>query len=243
MLDRVKVMDKRFKIVAAVIAIGLVVLGLLYYYQSQGLIDIFPTAEDKRIEQILKIDETKFAWPEGLTQEQYDKKLVEIIEEKKKLEDNPTDPTTWVKFGNGLEFLNAHEQAIEAWKQALTLQPQNFLAAGNIATTYQYFIRDFKNAEFYYYKALEAMPDLTLAFQGLTDIYRYNMKDLDKLEQIMQVAINNDPTNASVYLSALVEAYADEGDSVKAKEYLARVKEINQQAAAELVEHYPGALK
>ncbi|OGE80367.1 MAG: hypothetical protein A2826_02835 [Candidatus Doudnabacteria bacterium RIFCSPHIGHO2_01_FULL_43_23] len=228
------------KKVGIVIGIVLAILLVLWYLQSQGLVKVFPTSDERAVKKIVEIDESKFSPAEGLSAENYQAKIDELYIARQEVLEDPTNPNKWMLFGNILEFLNDHTKAIEAWEKVLEYQELNFAAAQNIATNYQYFLRDFEKAEEYYLKAFTGRPDYTPAYQGLMDLYRYNLTSKkDQYEPIVLQAIKHDVTNASSYYAALVDFFADNGDFEKAREYLDDVEATNPQAAATLRQDYP----
>src|SRR3989344_387108 len=135
-------MSKTTKIIIGVIIAIIAVVGLLYYYQSQGFIKVFPTSQDREINRALEIDESKFSAAEGLSEEAFNAKIEELKQQKDVVKDNPDDANAWLRFGNLKEFLNDHEGAILAWQQTVLVQSVNFIAVLNIANNYQYFIKD-----------------------------------------------------------------------------------------------------
>ena len=116
-----------------------------------------------------------------------------------------------------------------------------FLSKGlSNKNTYQYFIKDWEKAEFYYGKVLELRPDHPQAYQGLIDLYRYNWPGRkSQVEPLLLAAIKNDPENKLPYNISLVEFFADENDAAKAKIYLENVRELDESQVPELVETYP----
>lgn len=234
-------MSKNIKIILGVVAGVIILLALAWYYQQQGLIKIFPTAEERSISQALKVDESKFTFAEGLTQEQKETKLAELYSARDKAENNPQDPTAWFTFGLQKSFFNDHTGAVEAWEITYQLSP-DFRTALNLGNEYQYFIKDYPKAEFYYLAAIEFKPDLTSAYQALLDLYHFNLKEKSsEHEAIALKAIEKDPLNATAYYATLVEFYIrpENRDDIKAQEYLAILKGMNAAAAAQLVESYP----
>ena len=230
--------SKKIGIIAGGVA---VVLLVLWYYQSQGLIKVFPTSQDSELKKVLEIDESKFSPAEGLSEEVYQAKIKELYEQREAVLADPTDAQAWLTFANLKKFLNDNEGAVLAWQKVLEYQPLNFLAAQNLGNTYQYFLKDYPKAEFYYKKALEILPDYTLAYQGLMDLYRFNWKEKqDEFEPTVLSAIQNDQANAASYYSALVEFFAKEGrDLDKAEEYLQEVQRLSPATAKELRTSYP----
>jgi len=233
------ILTRSKKIIFGIVAGAALILGLLAYYQSQGLLKVFPTREDRRIKQILVIDRAKFAKAEGLPDEQFEAKIAELMELKKRVEDNPADADAWFDFASHKEFLNDHEGAARAWEKSFELQNLNFVTAANLGNVYQYFLKDYEKAEFYYKRALELRPDFITAYQGLADVYRFNWKEKQHLlEPLLLEAVKKDPQNSAVYYGSLVEFFAP-SDITAAKKYLEEIKKINPQAEAELIEAYP----
>lgn len=239
-------MNSRIKKIILSIAIVLggtiIILGVLAYYQKQGLVHVFPDAEDRAIKRALEIDESKFIPPQGTSQEAFQKKIKELWDQKKiVLQDTKSSPE-WFTFGSIKEFLNDHEGAVLAWEIAYKIQQYNFVTAMNLANNYQYFIKDYPKAEFYYYKTLELRPDFTSAYEGLMDLYRYNWKEKNsEYESLVLKAIEKDSTNIAAYTIHLVEFFASEKTQniIKAKEYLSQIRKLKPEEADRLLQDYP----
>ena len=213
---------------------------LLWYYQGQGFIKIFPTREERVMKKILEIDRSKFRSAEGLDLQVFESEIKKLEEEKAKVLADPGNAQLWFNFGYTKEFLNDHQGAIAAWEKSLELQPLNFVTAQNLGNTYQYFIKDWGKAEFYYGKVLELRPDHPQAYQGLIDLYRYNWPSKkNQVEPLLLEAIKNDPENKLPYYITLVEFFADEKDADKAKSYLEAVRVLDKSKVPELLESYP----
>ncbi len=239
MRKHMMIFGKKQKIFLGIVGGLAVVFGLLAYFQSQGILTVFPTAEDRRLKQILVIDRSKFAKPDGLPDEQFQAKITELSALQKRAQDNLDDADRWFDFGSAKEFLNDHEGAASAWERSFELQPLNFVTAGNLGNVYQYFIKNWQKADFYYHKALEVRPDYTLAYQGLADLYRFNWKEKQsQFEPQMLEAVQKDPQNRATYYGDLVEFFATR-DLPTAKKYFEEVKKINPKAAAGLLDSYP----
>ncbi len=232
---------KNLRTLAAIIGGIVAVAALLFYLQNQGLIKIFPTAEERANKKILTIDRSKFAPAEGLSEERFEEEIQKLYELKKTILENPQAAQAWFLFGFSKGFLNDHQGAVAAWEKSFELQPLNFLTALNLGNTYQYFVKDLAKAEFYYFKALELRPDYTLAYEGLADLYRYNLKAKQNLlEPLLLDAIEKDSVNQGAYLNKLVDFFAEQDrDLKKAREYLQELEKIDSASAKELLETYP----
>jgi len=230
---------KRTKIILGIASGAVVVLGLLVYFQSQGILKVFPNAEDRRQRLLLDIDESKFAKPEGLPDETFTQEIQKLYELKTRVENNRSDADAWFDFGYQMDFLNDHEGGVAAWEKALELQPGNFVTAFNLGDRYQYFLKDYQKSEMYYNKSLAIKPDFTSAYEGLGDLYRFNWKEKhDEFESLMIRAINNDLANRAKYYVTLVE-YFVQTDLGRARGYYIEVKQLDPEGARQLAEDYP----
>lgn len=237
-------LNKKIIIILAVVGGIVLILGLLWYYQSQGFIKVFPTAQDRAQKKLLTIDRSKFHPAQGFTNDQFEAELKKLADQKNKILENPGDAQAWFAFGYTKEFLNDHEGAVGVWEKALELQPLNFVTAANLGNAYQYFLKNYPKAEEDYLKALAVRPDYTGAYRGLADLYQFNWKDRqDRLEPLLLEAIQKDSANKKAYYVNLVEFFAGANNLTKAKDYLVQVKSLDPKAARELLDTYPGLKK
>lgn len=233
--------EKFWKISGIAVVVVVLVTAGLWYYQKQGFLKVFPTREDRTIKKILVIDESKLRAPEGLTEEQFQSERQKLYENRDRVLANRTDAKAWFDYGYSKEFWNDHESAVAAWEKAYALQDLNFVTTLNLANAYQYFLKNWEKAEFYYLKTLELQPDYTLAFQGLTDLYRFNWAEKQgEVESAYLRAARNDSSNAGEYYANLVEFFVRREDGFnKAKQYLEEVKKLKPEAVADLLAAYP----
>ncbi|MBI4049970.1 MAG: hypothetical protein HY398_00805 [Candidatus Doudnabacteria bacterium] len=228
------------KITAITVGAVILILGLLWFFQQQGFLRVFPTTESRRQKTALAIDESKFRPAEGLSPEQFQQWIKELYDLRAKVKTNPEDAQAWFDFGYGKESLNDHEGAVLAWEEAFRLQPLNFVVALNLANNYQYFLKDYPRAEFYYQKALDIQRGYTGAYQGLADLYRFNWKQKQSaFEPTMLLAIKNDPANQISYLSNLVEFFLEKNELQTAKDYYLEIKAMDAEMANELLKNHP----
>lgn len=232
-------MGQKSKLLLGVVGGAVLVLGLVLYFQSQGILKVFPNAQDRRQARILTIDRAKFAKAEGLSDEKYEEQIQKLSELKTRVEGNRSDADAWFDFGYVKDFLNDHEGAVLAWEKAFELQPGNFVTAFNLADRYQYFLKDYEKSEFYYGKTLEIKPDFTSAYQGLGDLYQFNWKEKQNhFEPLMLEAIQNDQANKLKYYIRLTEFFS-KIDLSKAQIYFAEVEKLNPEEAQKLTEGHP----
>lgn len=234
-------MNKKLVIIAVSVIAGIaLILGLLYYYQSQGYLKIFPNTQDREIKDLLTIDRSKFSAAQGLSAEKFEQKIKELETQKQAVLASPADAQAWFLFGHSLEFLNDHAGAAAVWEKAYELQPLNFVITVNLGNVYQYFLKDYARSELYYKKTIEIQPGLTASYLGLMDLYSYNLKEKQsELEPTVELAAENDSGNAGKYYTTYAEFLARFGDISRAKIYSAKAKPLDIKAYNELVEAYP----
>lgn len=237
---------KRFKKIAVILsvllAVILAVLGILWYYQSQGMIKIFPTKSEMQAEKILIIDRTKFTPPENASPEKVETAIKNLEELKEAILKDPNKSDLWSEFGYYKDYLNDLDGAALAYKKALEVGPYNTVPAANLGNLYLYFKKDYEQAEYYYLYVLEIEKDSNAAYEGLMDLYRYaDGTRTEKYEPLVLRAIKDDSGNKVRYYGQLVEFFADKPTQNldKAKSYLAEVKKLDQSAADAITKRFP----
>lgn len=217
------------------------IFALLLYYQDQGFIKIFPTSEDRQYKKVLEIDESKFSAPSGLSEEFFNQKIEDLKAQKEIVLQDFTKAPAWESFGSLKSFLNDYQGAVAAWEVALQLEPTDFIVAINLGNAYQYFVKDVQKAEDSYNKALAVRADLTSAYEGLMDLYRYNFPEkIDQYEPLVLTAIEYDELNEAAYYSNLVQFFMETNKDIgKAEYYLEKVKELKPESAEFLLDLYP----
>ena len=236
---------KRFKKIAVILsvllAVILAVLGILWYYQSQGMIKIFPTKSEMQAEKILIIDRTKFTPPENASPEKVETAIKNLEELKEAILKDPNKSDLWSEFGYYKDYLNDLDGAALAYKKALEVGPYNTVPAANLGNLYLYFKNDYEQAEYYYLYVLEIEKDSNAAYEGLMDLYRYaDGTRTEKYEPLVLRAIKDDSGNKVRYYGQLVEFFVDKPTQNldKAKSYLAEVKKLDQSAADAITKRF-----
>lgn len=237
---------KNFKKIAIILliilAVGLVALGALWYYQSQGMIKIFPTKSELDDQKILTIDRSKFTPPENASEEKVETAIQNLYKLKEEILKDPSKSDLWAQFGYYKDYLNDLDGAEAAYKKSLEVGPYNTVPAANLGNLYLYFKKDYVQAEYYYLYVLEIEKDSNAAFEGLMDLYRYaDGTRTQKYEPLVLKAIKDDSPNKVRYYSQLVEFFADKPTQnlAKAKTYLAELKKIDQEAANVVIKRFP----
>ena len=102
------------------------------------------------------------------------------------------------------------------------------MAYGNLADFYFYYTKDYQKAEEYYKKALDINKNVYKYYEGLADLYRYNLTDKkDLVEKVINNGLENDSANKIIYYSYLVDFYHQKKNIGKKQEYIDKIKEID----------------
>ena len=131
----------------------------------------------------------------------------------------------------------------EAWQTAVSNEPGQSLAFGNLADLYSFDLGQYEKAEEYYLKVLNMRSDNYGYYVGLTSLYRYHLTEKANLiESIMIKGAENNPAEAENYYMYLANYFAsgssDKGgdDKEKAKYYGQKVLKIDPNLKDQLFE-------
>lgn len=114
----------------------------------------------------------------------------------------------WINIGILKKRLHDYVGVEEAWQHAITYNPDQYLAFGNLADFYLYDLGDHVKAEEYYIKVLEMRPDYFAYYFGLAQLYRYNMPEKEHLiEELMLGGAEYNPMEGAAYYSYLAEYF------------------------------------
>ncbi|MCC6725078.1 MAG: tetratricopeptide repeat protein [Saprospiraceae bacterium] len=142
-------------------------------------------------------------------------------------------------MGNAYNYLQEYEASIQAYEQALKLDPDYTEARNNLAITYrqagQFFGEkkgDIQKAFTYLNKAYELNPNEyeTLRLLGVANGVSGNGQ---KAVEFFSKALELEPKNAAAYYN-LASAYYNIGQPDKTAELMAKAKEINPNIEAEM---------
>jgi len=221
-------MSKQTKTIIEIIIIALIAAGLGYYFYldyQKSKIPENPKAEV--IEQIAILTFVK----QNLDEETK-KKHQEAFETRAKLFlSNPESTEAfWPLIGMAQikELVGDIEGAKQALIWAISLEPQSYIAHGNLANLYFHHYQDFAKAEEHYLKAIEPDDPKTITYYfDLHEIYRYFYKrDTVLAEDILKLGIERYPQAADL-IAVLADYYRHLGRNQEAKEYYLMILEIN----------------
>jgi len=176
-----------------------------------------------------------------MTQEILEKTLEELNLQYDKIKEDDHVYIRWINIGILKKRLNDFKGAEEAWQAAISYNPDQSLAFGNLADLYLFNLKDDQKAEEYYLKVLNMRTDNFTYYVGLATLYRYNMTEKSNLiEKIMVEGAEKNPTEAEnyyMYLSNYFNYGPDNhggNDKEKAKYYAQKTLEINPELKDEL---------
>lgn len=120
------------------------------------------------------------------------------------LENSAVLVSEWIELGNYRKLIGDYDAAIEIWRYASGLNPENHVLLNNIANLYSGYLRDYQKAEEYYLKAINAAPNLPYPYFAAFEFYKSVLKDNKKAEDIVRKGIAAVPS-ARAELEALLD--------------------------------------
>ena len=148
----------------------------------------------------------------------------------------------WINIGILKKRLNDLEGTEEAWQTAISINPDQSLAFGNLADLYLFNLGQYEKAEEYYLKVLSMRQDNYTYYIGLVTLYRYNMTEkVDLIENIMIEGAEINPGEAENYYMYLANYFYygpdnnGGNDKTKANYYAKKTLEINPELRDQLL--------
>ena len=135
----------------------------------------------------------------------------------------------WCWYNLGLiynEFGNA-DSAIYVLNKVLELQPQHINTQGLLGSVYGKLTNDYPKAISYLQKAVQYKPNDLGAQENLGIAYAMN-KNFPEALATMQKVLQLNPNNSQTY-NNIGSLYGNMGDTIKAKEYFAKAKQLGGQ--------------
>jgi tetratricopeptide (TPR) repeat protein len=129
----------------------------------------------------------------------------------------------WTILGNSYDELDQYEQAIEAHKKALELDPESFKAWTNLGAAYRH-SDNYDEARKSYQKALELNPDYAEAYASLGALYIFEDEPKMAVESL-EKALKLDDTLPVSHANIAV-AYAKLGRFDDAEKALAKANSL-----------------
>jgi len=173
---------------------------------------------------------------ETMSQEILDKSLIDLNKQYQKLKEGDHIYIRWINIGILRKRLNDYPGAEQAWLNAISYSPDQYLAYGNLADLYLFDLGQDQKAEEYYLKVLEMDPNNYNYYHGIASLYRYNLTDKkDQVEAWMLKGAENNPAEAGSYYLYLANYFYEKGlDLAKAKFYSRKTLELNPELKSQL---------
>ena len=95
----------------------------------------------------------------------------------------------WVDLGVYRKLTGDYDAALEIWRYASGLSPENYVILNNLANLYSSYLGDYQKAEEYYLKAIEAAPNQSYPYFAAFEFYKSVLKDDKKAEDIVKRGI------------------------------------------------------
>jgi len=216
-----------FFIILVIILIGIVA----YFYLSE-----FYFTNEKQ-QRTSKVYYTAADFPyalERMNEEILEFTLNDLNKQYQKLEEGDHIYIRWINIGILKKRLGDYRGAEEAWQNAISYNPDQSLAFGNLADLYLFDLKEIEKAEEYYKKVLSMRTDHYNYYLGLVTLYRYEMPDKAHLiEEIMLEGAEKNPAEAENYYMYLANYFAagpenhGGNNKTKAKYYTQKTLELN----------------
>jgi serine/threonine protein kinase/Tfp pilus assembly protein PilF len=133
----------------------------------------------------------------------------------------PDDRVSWFNLGNQYLRLKLHDDALEAYAEALRVDPMHVSSHVNIATCYN-ILENVEMALEYYNKAFELKPDQITSY-NINHEYGYayvKMGDFQKAKQVFELMLAEDDTRKTMGLRSLGLLHMYQGKYTAAADYL-----------------------
>lgn len=175
----------------------------------------------------------------NMTEEILDKSLIDLNNQYEKLAEDDHTYIRWINIGILKKRLDDCAGAEEAWQKAISYDPDQSLAFGNLADLYLYNLKKYDKAEEYYNKVLSMRTDNFGYYTGLAALYRYNMVEKTNLiEDLMLQGAGKNPAEAENYYMYLADYYYREGNDIsKSKKYAQKTLELNSNLKNQLPDY------
>ena len=119
------------------------------------------------------------------------------------------------------------EEALQTYKKALTIDPNNALLCFNYAALLWQQVKDYDEAIIYYKKFITLEPENIFAYRALRSIYGYELEDSKSAVESLEKALIYFKNDSELLLE-IANIYEYElRDYKKAKKYYLRILEIN----------------
>lgn len=157
---------------------------------------------------------------------QVEKYKAELLRLKGVLTENPTNVDGWIGVGLIKKFFNNYTGARDAWEYAKYLNNTNSLVYYNLGNLYGMFIKDYREAEENFLKAIELEKKSVDYYIGAADFYRnFYTEKKEKAGEILEKGMREVPNDISL-LVYTADYYKETGNKERALELYKKVLEF-----------------
>ena len=111
------------------------------------------------------------------------------------LKKDSTNITNWIELGLDQKSAGDYAGASLSWQYATTLNPDAFVAFGNLGDLYAYHLKDNALAETSYLKAISNAPTQEYLYAQLALVYRDVFKNIDKARAMVNQGLSKIPNS------------------------------------------------
>ena len=144
------------------------------------------------------------------------------------IEGNPAAVSAWLDLAIQYKTIEDYDGAIQIWKYLAAKYPSDTAVLYNLGNTYHFFLKDYRNSERYYKKAIARSPLLAMNYVGLHELYRYSYKqDTTAAADILMTALEQvkGDERIDIYLQ-LGSYYKEKGDTTNAIAYYTQARDV-----------------
>lgn len=140
---------------------------------------------------------------------------------KDRIKADPTDSSAWLDLAIYWRMVGDYEGAALIWQYLEKKTPQDPVPLHNLGNYYHLGKKDYKKAEDYYRRAIEANPSVAISYTSLHELYRYSYKqDTSSAVDVLLEGLDKVQDGSRIDLSMQLGSYfASKNDSQNALKY------------------------
>jgi len=239
-------MNNKFKTYFSAVIILAIMVGARVFIFKEKINKPAPTVpsgpiESKKVEAkntIPNLDRQIVVKAELPTQEA-GKVVNEIQDLSLTLKQTPDYLPGWLQLGILRKFIGDYAGAIEAWKYASMIRPNEPIAYNNLGDVYSNYLHNPKQAEIYMKKAIEFDPGEPAMYRNLHDLYYFSFKEKDKAIGVLLQGLEKNPDNTNLMV-ILAGDYRSKGDLENARTYYHKALALNPPNKAAILQEMQG---
>ena len=155
---------------------------------------------------------------------------------KAQLKKDPNSFGAWSNLAIQYKIIDDYKGAIEIWKYLTKVVPNNSVSFFNLGNVYNLYLKDYKESEAYYKKAIKIEPTQSIYYRALYEMYLYSYKtDTNLAERTLLDGLNTIPNGIDLMM-VLGKYYKDTGRIEDAKAIYTKARtEAQKRKNADLV--------